>query len=167
MIRRLGSHSNRRIYFGYDRYVLPDLEAYLELMGTRAEVICAVDRSYLHYLTSAELVCKAVQADEDSIGILCCGTGLGMSIVPNACVAEPTPHFIVRPLNPPVPCTLALVEHRNKPNDPALERSISSQADKHRRCSIWLKSRPPCASAMAATTGARRRCWPGGWSRPA
>jgi hypothetical protein len=44
-----------------------------------------------------------------------------MSIVPDACVAEPTPHFIVRPLNPPVPCTLALVEHRNKPNEPALE----------------------------------------------
>jgi len=48
-------------------------------------------------------------------------SGLGMSIVPNVCVAEPTPHFIVRPLHPPVPCTLALVEHRNKPNDPALE----------------------------------------------
>jgi len=48
-------------------------------------------------------------------------SGLGMSIVPNACVAEPTPHFIVRPLSPPVPCTLALVEHRNKPNEPALE----------------------------------------------
>jgi DNA-binding transcriptional LysR family regulator len=48
-------------------------------------------------------------------------SGLGMSIVPDVSVAEPTPHFIVRPLNPPVPCTLALVEHRNKPNDPALE----------------------------------------------
>jgi DNA-binding transcriptional LysR family regulator len=48
-------------------------------------------------------------------------SGLGMSIVPDVSVAEPTPHFIVRPLNPPVPCTLALVEHRNKPNEPALE----------------------------------------------
>jgi DNA-binding transcriptional LysR family regulator len=48
-------------------------------------------------------------------------SGLGMSIVPDVCVAEPTPHFVVRPLNPPVPCTLALVEHRNKPNEPALE----------------------------------------------
>jgi DNA-binding transcriptional LysR family regulator len=48
-------------------------------------------------------------------------SGLGMSMVPDTCVAEPTPHFIVRPLNPPVPCTLALVEHRNKPNEPALE----------------------------------------------
>lgn len=84
MIRRLGSHSNRRIYFGYDRYVLPDLETYLAAMKERhAEVICAVDVNYLHYLTSAELVCTAVQADPDAIGILCCGTGLGMSIAAN------------------------------------------------------------------------------------
>jgi ribose 5-phosphate isomerase B len=85
VIRRLGSHSNRRIYFGYDRYVLPDLEAYLSAMKERhhAEVICAVDANYLHYLTSAELVCTALQADPDAIGILCCGTGLGMSIAAN------------------------------------------------------------------------------------
>lgn len=84
MIRRLGTHSGKRIYFGYDRYVLPDLEEYLAIMGKGgAEVICAVDRSYLHYLTSAELVCNAVQADPDSVGILCCGTGLGMSIAAN------------------------------------------------------------------------------------
>ena len=84
MIRRLGTHSGKRIYFGYDRYVLPDLEEYLAIMGKAgAEVICAVDRNYLHYLTSAELVCSAVQADPDSVGILCCGTGLGMSIAAN------------------------------------------------------------------------------------
>ena len=84
MIRRLGTHAGKRIYFGYDRYVLPDLEAYLAIMGKGAsEVICAVDRNYLHYLTSAELVCQAVQADPDSVGILCCGTGLGMSVAAN------------------------------------------------------------------------------------
>ena len=27
----------------------------------------------------------------------------------------------MRPLQPPVPCTLALIEHRNKPDEPALE----------------------------------------------
>jgi DNA-binding transcriptional LysR family regulator len=48
-------------------------------------------------------------------------SGLGMSIVPDVSVAAPTPHYIVRPLDPPVPCTLALIEHRNKPNEPALE----------------------------------------------
>lgn len=48
-------------------------------------------------------------------------SGLGMSIVPDVAAAEPTPDFIVRPLKPPVPCTLALIEHRNKPNGPALD----------------------------------------------
>ena len=83
VIRRFGSHTGRRIYFGYDRYVLPDLEAYLAIMSAKAEVICAVDRNYLHYLTSAELVCSAIQADPESVGILMCGTGMGMSIAAN------------------------------------------------------------------------------------
>lgn len=84
VIRRFGSHTGKRIYFGYDRYVLPELDEYLQIMSSRgAEVICAVDRGYLHYLTSAELVCTAIQADPDSVGILCCGTGLGMSIAAN------------------------------------------------------------------------------------
>lgn len=83
MIRRFGSLSGKRIYFGYDRYVLPDLEAYLQIMSAKAEVICAVDRNYLHYLTSAELVCSAIQVDPDSVGILACGTGMGMSIAAN------------------------------------------------------------------------------------
>ena len=48
-------------------------------------------------------------------------SGLGMSIVPDVAVAEPTPHYVVRPLSPPVPCTLGLIEHRNKPSDAALK----------------------------------------------
>jgi DNA-binding transcriptional LysR family regulator len=48
-------------------------------------------------------------------------SNLGMSIVPEVAVAAPTPDIIVRPLEPPVPCTLALIEHRHKPNEPALE----------------------------------------------
>jgi RpiB/LacA/LacB family sugar-phosphate isomerase len=83
VIRRFGSHSGKRIYFGYDRYVLPELDAYVSIMSAKAEVICAVDRNYLHYLTSAELVCSAIQADPDSVGILMCGTGMGMSIAAN------------------------------------------------------------------------------------
>jgi DNA-binding transcriptional LysR family regulator len=47
--------------------------------------------------------------------------GLGISIVPDVAVAGPNPNIIVRPLKPPLPCTLALIEHRNKPNEPALE----------------------------------------------
>jgi DNA-binding transcriptional LysR family regulator len=48
-------------------------------------------------------------------------SNLGMSIVPDVAVAEPMPDIIVRPLKPALPCTLALIEHRNKPNQPALE----------------------------------------------
>lgn len=47
--------------------------------------------------------------------------GLGISIVPDVAVADPGPDIIVRPLKPPVACTLALIEHRNKPNSPAQE----------------------------------------------
>jgi DNA-binding transcriptional LysR family regulator len=48
-------------------------------------------------------------------------SGLGMSIVPDVAVLPSTPDLIVRPLDPPLPCTLALIEHRSKPNEPALE----------------------------------------------
>jgi DNA-binding transcriptional LysR family regulator len=48
-------------------------------------------------------------------------SNLGMSIVPEVAVARHNADIIVRPLRPPVPCTLALIEHRNKPNEPALE----------------------------------------------
>lgn len=84
MIRRFGSHTGKRVYFGYDRYVVPELDAYRALLSARgAEVVCAVDNGYLHYLTSAELVCTSIQADPDSVGVLVCGTGLGMSIAAN------------------------------------------------------------------------------------
>jgi hypothetical protein len=44
-----------------------------------------------------------------------------MSLVPDVAVSEPVPELVVRPLSPAIPCTLALVEHRDKPNEPALE----------------------------------------------
>ncbi|HEY5922534.1 MAG TPA: RpiB/LacA/LacB family sugar-phosphate isomerase [Kofleriaceae bacterium] len=43
----------------------------------------AVDSDRLHYLSSAELVCREVQDEPDSFGILICGTGMGMSIAAN------------------------------------------------------------------------------------
>ncbi|TXL82344.1 LysR family transcriptional regulator [Vineibacter terrae] len=46
---------------------------------------------------------------------------LGISIVPDVAVADPIPGVVVRPLDPPTACTLALIEHRSKPNEPALE----------------------------------------------
>ena len=44
-----------------------------------------------------------------------------MAIVPEVAVAMHMSDFIVRPLWPPLTRTLALIEHRNKPNEPALE----------------------------------------------
>ncbi len=47
--------------------------------------------------------------------------GLGISIVPEVAVAQPIPNVVVRPLKPPISCTLALIERRDKPNDRALD----------------------------------------------
>jgi len=48
-------------------------------------------------------------------------SNLGMAIVPDVSVGPDTSKFIVRPLRPSLSRTLALIEHRNKPNEPALE----------------------------------------------
>jgi DNA-binding transcriptional LysR family regulator len=48
-------------------------------------------------------------------------SNLGMAIVPEVSVAAHKSDFIVRPLQPPLSRVLGLIEHRNKPNAPALE----------------------------------------------
>jgi DNA-binding transcriptional LysR family regulator len=48
-------------------------------------------------------------------------SNLGMAIVPEMAIAAHKSDFIVRPLKPALSRTLALIEHRNKPNEPALE----------------------------------------------
>jgi len=50
----------------------------------------------------------------------CVAAGLGLSIVPDVAVAAPTADYVVRPLRPAVPCTLALIEQHGKPDTPAL-----------------------------------------------
>lgn len=47
-------------------------------------------------------------------------SNLGMSIVPEVAVTGNVPDIVVRPLQPPLSTTLALIEHRNKPSEPAL-----------------------------------------------
>ena len=83
MIRRLGALRGKRIIFGYDRYLLPDLEDYRASLAAHGTVLELVDTGHIHYLSSAELVCRAVQADDEAFGVLCCGTGMGMSIAAN------------------------------------------------------------------------------------
>ena len=72
-------------------------------------------------------------------------SNLGMAIVPDVSVAIDMSDFIVRPLRPSLSRTLALIEHRNKPNEPALEiirnalltlrpvETIESKTQKRRR----------------------------------
>ncbi len=82
-IRQLGSHRGKRIYFGYDRYLVPELDQYRELLGGFGEVVEPLEDTELHYLSSATRVCQAVQGQPDVMGVLCCGTGMGMSIAAN------------------------------------------------------------------------------------
>ena len=48
-------------------------------------------------------------------------SNLGMSIVPDVAVGGSERDFIIRPLRPEQPCTLALIERRGKPRDAARE----------------------------------------------
>jgi len=83
MIRQRGSHLGKTIVFGFDRYLLPDLDDYLEFLRAYGDVEIEVDNEYLHYLSSAQLVAERVQGQTDRVGVLCCGTGMGMSIAAN------------------------------------------------------------------------------------
>lgn len=83
MIRQLGSHDGKEIVFGYDRYLVPELDAYREVLERYGLLIERVADDELHYLSSARLVCDHVRGNPGSMGILCCGTGMGMSIAAN------------------------------------------------------------------------------------
>lgn len=48
-------------------------------------------------------------------------SNLGMAIVPEVAIAAHGSDFVVRPLRPALSRTLALIEHRHKPNEPALD----------------------------------------------
>jgi DNA-binding transcriptional LysR family regulator len=48
-------------------------------------------------------------------------SNLGMAIVPEVAIAAHSSDFVVRPLRPALSRTLALIEHRHKPNEPAIE----------------------------------------------
>jgi len=48
-------------------------------------------------------------------------SNVGMAILPEVAVNANMPNIILRPLRPPLMRTLALIEHRNKPNELALQ----------------------------------------------
>ena len=83
MIRQLGVHAGKQIVFGFDRYLLQEVDDYREVLLRYGEVEIAVDYDYLHYLSSAQKVCEQVQLHTARVGILVCGTGMGMSIAAN------------------------------------------------------------------------------------
>jgi DNA-binding transcriptional LysR family regulator len=87
-------------------------------------------------------------------------SNLGMSIVPEIVVAGHSLDIIVRPLRPQLSRTLALIEHRNKPNEPALEivRNALLTLQTSRDAGIDRKRRGPEESpaALRARPSTRR-----------
>lgn len=82
-IRQIGSHVGKHVVFGYDRYLVPELDAYTRMLAAYGLPIPAVDSSNLHYLSSAERVCNRVRSRVDHVGVLICSTGMGVSIAAN------------------------------------------------------------------------------------
>jgi DNA-binding transcriptional LysR family regulator len=96
-------------------------------------------------------------------------SNLGISIVPDVAVAKPSPNIIVRPLRPPVPCTLALIEHRNKPNEPALEivRNALLGLQKGADCGPMKRAaKPRRGTRKARRTTPQSRAIPGATKSP-
>jgi RpiB/LacA/LacB family sugar-phosphate isomerase len=83
MITQLGNHRGKQIVFGHDRYLEPELGAYLEMFARHGLPIRVVDPLAPHYLTSAARACRRIQRRPDRVGVLVCLTGIGMSIAAN------------------------------------------------------------------------------------
>ena len=66
---------------GYD--LKEALKPQLEQLGYEVEDCGTFDKQSCHYPKYAELVARKVQSGEAQRGILCCGTGIGMSITAN------------------------------------------------------------------------------------
>lgn len=83
MIEQLGVHLGKRIVFGYDRHLVPEVDGYLAHLAAYGTVVTDTDPEQLHYLSSAERVCRRVRGRPDAVGVLACQTGIGVSIAAN------------------------------------------------------------------------------------
>jgi HAD superfamily phosphatase (TIGR01668 family) len=83
MIEQLGAHLGKRIVFGYDRHLLPEVDGYAAHLAAYGIVVTDTDPERLHYLSSAERVCRRVRGRPDAVGVLACMTGIGVSIAAN------------------------------------------------------------------------------------
>jgi hypothetical protein len=83
MIDQLGAHLGKRIVFGYDRHLLPEVGGYLAQLAAYGSVVTATDPERLHYLSSVGRVCGRVRGRPDAVGVLACLTGIGVSIAAN------------------------------------------------------------------------------------
>jgi RpiB/LacA/LacB family sugar-phosphate isomerase len=83
MIRQLGTHRGKQVIFGFDRYLMPELEDYTRVLSKYGIPSRAVNLENPYYLTSAQRVCERVRGRADAVGVLVCSTGMGMSIAAN------------------------------------------------------------------------------------
>lgn len=83
MISQLGTHQGKKIIFGFDHYMMPELEAYSAVLGRFGMVFSATQSENPHYLSSTQAVCERVRGHHDMMGVLVCSTGMGISIAAN------------------------------------------------------------------------------------
>jgi len=83
MIDQLGVHLGKRIVLGFDRHLLPEVDGYVAHLAAYGMVVTDTDPERLHYLSSAERVCRRVRGRADTVGVLACLTGIGVSIAAN------------------------------------------------------------------------------------
>ena len=76
----------KKLYIGCDHAALHmknDIVGYLNDKGYDVEDMGTYTPDRIDYPVYAEKVCKAVVSDKGSLGILICGTGIGMSMAAN------------------------------------------------------------------------------------
>ncbi|WP_426960116.1 LysR family transcriptional regulator [Muricoccus radiodurans] len=83
------------------------------------------ERGAVHALVMQWLDNRKMQTAPMSMGTIeavkkAVASGLGVSIVSDVAASEPIPGIVVRPLDPSIPCTLALAEPQHPSEDPAL-----------------------------------------------